>query len=147
MAFQFFVRVGQWLWMFLFPQLQNIYVNNLLVFSLRLRRYVVAIIYGSERHLMPVSTIQCKSISEQEIRTFFGDVSNDRLCVLINEAINSIRRVEENSLQQWLKNTCLNLYIDNTCYKFKSGNGRKLIVVNYENENPVTEFLGFPEMD
>lgn len=147
MAFNFFVRVGQWIWLFLIPQFRNIYTNCLIGFSIRLRRYAVAIICGRDRHSMPVSIIQCKSISEQEIRTFFGYVSNDRLRVLIYKAVTSIKRVEEKCLQDSLQNASLNLYIDRTCYNFKNGNGRKLIVVNYENDSPVTEFLGFPAMD
>lgn len=93
------------------------------------------------------STIKCQSISEEAITNYFCDVKNERLRLLINEANNSIKRIEGKGLQELLNNTCLNIYIDQTSYEFKSGNGKKLIVINYENDIPVTQFVGFSIMD
>lgn len=144
---QYIIRVNEWLWPFLIRQVQS-YAYFLVVFTLRPWRAVVSILtLYRKRNSIQESAITCKIISEHEIRTHFGDVTNDRLSVLINEAINSIKRVEEKGSHTWLQNTCLDMYVDEKCYRFKSGSGRKHIVVNYENECPVSEFVGFPTMD
>lgn len=103
--------------------------------------------YRKRKNLKHGCATYCNSMNEHEIRSFFGDVKNDRLCLLIKEAIRSIERVKGKGFQELLKNTSLNIYHDENVYNFKSGNGRNLIVINYENEIPVTEFLGFPSMD
>lgn len=151
MISQCILRVGKWICQFLIRNLirivQYIYKNFIVVLCLRIRRLLVLLICGRGKLALPISTIICTRINEQEIRTCFGNDENLKLRFIINEAINSIAKVERKGFQALLENSCLNIYIDGAYYKFESGKGERLIVVNYENEIPVTHYQGFPEMD
>lgn len=140
-------RGGRWFCLFLFRHVHTIFSNYIVVFCLRAKRYFVNMYYVRKRIEWPVLTIQCQTICVNNIREYFEHVDDEKLHLLITEAITSIKRVEEKGLKEMLKNTCLNMYFNEICYKFISGNGLKRIVVNYEKENPVSEFVGFPALD
>lgn len=148
MAGRFIVYVGELIWPFTVQQVPNIYVNYLSFISSRISCLVALRIYDSMT--MPGKIIRCPYIDEDTIREFFDNEFSEhvdkRLHVIINEAVSSILEVVNRGLQELLKNTKLNIYFDTQSFCFKSGNGRFLIVVNYEDETPVTEFIGFPAM-
>ncbi|CAC5362845.1 unnamed protein product [Mytilus coruscus] len=82
-------------------------------------------------------------INEYSITQRFGHTTDYRMQMLISKAIYFTNKAEENGERELLKNSSLHIYENENFYRQTSGNGKNLIIVNFENEDVVVESIGF----
>lgn len=82
-------------------------------------------------------------IDENTIKHRFKHNTNDRFQKLMSKAIAFTHNTEQNGKRELLKNSTLNIYENDNFYRQTSGNGKNIIVVNFEKGEAVVVPIEF----
>lgn len=82
-------------------------------------------------------------IDEKSIKQRFGHKTDEQFHMLMSNAIAFTNRTEKNNEREFLKNCSLHIFENDNFYRQTSGNGKNIIVVNFENDIVVVQTIGF----